>query len=162
MRAIDTTVFLLLCFSVYGEIVFQQQLKLASIWQVSIFFTRGTAISKSIGIGLARYCELVEQKFSKEMDRLTPEQEAAMNQTRQEKWISMAKDFYSQKEKIEPFQFWPEVSRAVPKKSIYRLTFEKSLIKLNNIEYAMHRLDKLEHEINVDACAEVISKHART
>ncbi|KAF2017936.1 hypothetical protein BU24DRAFT_162303 [Aaosphaeria arxii CBS 175.79] len=102
-----------------------------------------TTISKAVGQGLARYCDLVEQKFSKEMDRLTPEQEAAANQTRQEKWISMAKDLYAQKEKIEPFQFWPE-----------------SLVKLNNIEYAMHKLDKLEREINVDACAEVIHKHA--
>jgi hypothetical protein len=69
-----------------------------------------TATSKSIGIGLARYCELVEQKFSREMDRMTPEQEAAARQTRQEKWISMAKDLYNQKEKIEPFNFYPEVS----------------------------------------------------
>lgn len=69
-----------------------------------------TALSKSIGVGLARYCDLLEQKFSREMDRLTPEQEAAAQQTRQEKWLSMAKDFYSQKQTIEPFQFWPEVS----------------------------------------------------
>ncbi|KAF1851330.1 uncharacterized protein K460DRAFT_401357 [Cucurbitaria berberidis CBS 394.84] len=101
-----------------------------------------TAVSKSIGIALARYCELVEQRFSKEMDRLTPEQEAAAHQTKQEKWISMAKDFYNQKEKIEPFQFYPE-----------------SLVKLNNIEYAMLQLDRLEREIGVDACAEVIQKH---
>lgn len=69
-----------------------------------------TAVSKSVGLGLARYCELVEQKFTKEMDRMTPEQEAATRQTKQEKWISMAKDLYSQKEKMEPFNFYPEVS----------------------------------------------------
>lgn len=102
-----------------------------------------TAASKSIGIALARYCELVEGKFGREMDRLTPEQEAASRQTKQEKWISMAKDLYMQKEKIEPFQFYPE-----------------SLVKLNNIEYAMLQLDKLEREIGVDQCAEVIQKHA--
>ncbi|KAJ6193158.1 hypothetical protein J3E72DRAFT_252858 [Bipolaris maydis] len=101
-----------------------------------------TALSKSIGAALARYCELVEQKFAREMDRLTPEQEAAANQTRQEKWLSTVKDFYSQKEKIEPFQFYPE-----------------SLVKLNNIEYAMQQLDKLEREIGVDACAEVLQKN---
>lgn len=39
------------------------------------------------------------------------------------------------------------------------LTFQ-SLVKLNNIEYAMLQLDKLEREINVDACAEVIQKNA--
>ncbi|KAF2128229.1 hypothetical protein P153DRAFT_432586 [Dothidotthia symphoricarpi CBS 119687] len=102
-----------------------------------------TAASKSIGVALARYCELVETKFTKEMDRVTPEQEAAARQTTQEKWLSRAKDLYNQKEKVEPFQFWPE-----------------SLVKLNNIEYAMLQLDKLEREINVDACAEVIQKHA--
>lgn len=68
-----------------------------------------TAVSKSIGMALARYCELVEQKFGREMDRMTPEQEAAARQTRQEKWISMAKDLYTQREKVEPFQFYPEV-----------------------------------------------------
>jgi hypothetical protein len=73
-----------------------------------------TALSKSIGAGLARYCDLLEQKFSREMDRLTPEQEAAAQQTRQEKWLSMAKDFYGQKQAVEPFQFWPEVSAIVP------------------------------------------------
>ncbi|KAF2638418.1 hypothetical protein P280DRAFT_405030 [Massarina eburnea CBS 473.64] len=101
-----------------------------------------TAISKSIGLGLARYCELVEQKFSREMDRMTPEQEAAANQSRQEKWLSMAKDLYVGKEKIEPFNFYPE-----------------SLVKLNNVEYAIQKFDKLEHDINVDACADVIAKN---
>lgn len=32
-------------------------------------------------------------------------------------------------------------------------------MKLNNIEYALTQLDKLEREINVDACAEVIARH---
>jgi hypothetical protein len=70
-----------------------------------------TAVSKSIGIALARYCDLIEQKFAKEMDRMTPEQEAEARRTKQEKWISMAKDLYSQREKVEPFQFYPQVSR---------------------------------------------------
>ncbi|KAL9078836.1 MAG: hypothetical protein Q9157_002240 [Trypethelium eluteriae] len=98
-----------------------------------------TAISKTISAGLGRYCELVEQQFTKEMDRLTPQQEAEVRQTRQEKLLQLAKDAWSQKEKIEPFQFLPE-----------------SLVKLNNIEYAILQLDKLEHEVNVDACAEVL------
>ena len=68
-----------------------------------------TAISKTISTGLGRYCELVEQKFTKEMDRLTPQQEAEARLTRQEKWMQLAKDAWSQKEKIEPFQFLPEV-----------------------------------------------------
>lgn len=69
-----------------------------------------TALSKSIGKGLARYCEILEQTFTKEMDRLTPEQEAALNQSKQEKWMQMAKEAWNSKEKIEPFQFFPEVN----------------------------------------------------
>ncbi|KAI9728300.1 MAG: hypothetical protein M1834_007704 [Cirrosporium novae-zelandiae] len=101
-----------------------------------------TALAKSIGVGLSKYCDLLEDKFNREMDRLTPEQEAAANQTRQEKWMQMAKDAWNNKEKIEPFQFFPE-----------------SFVKLNNVEFALQQLDKLEHEMNVDACAEVIQRH---
>ncbi|KAJ5225105.1 hypothetical protein N7468_006330 [Penicillium chermesinum] len=102
-----------------------------------------TALSKSIGKGVAQYCDFLEQMFAKEMDRLTPEQEAALNQTTQEKLMQFAKDTWTSKDKIEPFQFSSE-----------------SLVKLNNIEYALSQLDRLEREINVDACAEVIAKHA--
>lgn len=69
-----------------------------------------TALSKSIGRGVARYCELLELSFTKEMDRLSPDQEAALYQTRQEKFMQMAKEAWNSKEKIEPFQFLPEVS----------------------------------------------------
>ncbi|KAG8533711.1 uncharacterized protein KY384_001452 [Bacidia gigantensis] len=102
-----------------------------------------TAAAKVVGIGVARYCEIVEQRFSREMDRLSPEQEAAKSQSTQDKWIAMAKDAWKNKEKIEPFQFYPE-----------------SFVKLNNVNFAAKQLDKLEHEVNVDACAEVIRKHA--
>ena len=68
-----------------------------------------TSLAKVIGIGIARYCEVLEQRFTKEMDRLTPEQEAAANQSKQEKWLQIAKDAWNNKEKIEPFQFLPEV-----------------------------------------------------
>ena len=68
-----------------------------------------TALAKIVGAGVAKYCEVLEQMFSKEMDRLTPEQEAARNQSTQEKWISLAKDAWNNKEKIEPFNFFPEV-----------------------------------------------------
>ncbi|KAG0650637.1 Glucose-insensitive transcription 1 [Hyphodiscus hymeniophilus] len=102
-----------------------------------------TALSKSFGIGLARYCEVIEQRFSKEMDRLSPAQEAAASQTKQEKYWQLAKDAWNNKEKIEPFQFYPE-----------------SFVKLNNIEYAVQQLDILEKTMNVDACAEVLAKVA--
>ncbi|KAI9779061.1 MAG: hypothetical protein M1839_007727 [Geoglossum umbratile] len=102
-----------------------------------------TALARTIGSGIARYCEIVEGKFAKEMDRLTPEQEAATSQTRQERWVQIAKDAWNNKEKIEPFQFFPE-----------------SFVKLNNIEFATYRLDLLEKNIKVDKCAEVVQKHA--
>ncbi|KAK5109382.1 hypothetical protein LTR62_007048 [Meristemomyces frigidus] len=104
-----------------------------------------TAISKSIGRGVARYCELLEGKFAKEMDRQTPEQEMRAQQTQREKWLSAARDVWvtggRAGEKIEPFQFWPE-----------------SFVKINDIEFATLQLDKLEKEVNVDACAEVINR----
>ncbi len=102
-----------------------------------------TAISKAIGNGVARYCELLDQMFSKEMDRLTPEQEAAANMTRQEKWVQLAKDTWNNKERVEPFQFYPQ-----------------SFVKLNNNSFAIQQWDKLEQEVNVDACAEVVKKYA--
>lgn len=68
-----------------------------------------TALAKSFGIGLARYCEVIEQIFSKEMERLSPAQVAAAAQSSQEKWMQLAKDVWNNKEKIEPFQFYPEV-----------------------------------------------------
>ncbi|CAG7961297.1 unnamed protein product [Penicillium salamii] len=101
-----------------------------------------THLSNSIGKGVATYCDSLEKMFAREMDRLTPEQEAALNQTAQEKFLQFAKDAWTNKEKIEPFQFSSE-----------------SLVKLNNIEYALSQLDKLEKDINVDACAEVIARH---
>ena len=102
-----------------------------------------TALAKSTGNGLQKYCELLEQRFVKEMDRLTPAQEAALVQSRQEKWMQLAKDAISTKEKVEPFQFFPE-----------------SFVKLNNIEYAMLQLDKIEKEMNVDACVDVLRRNA--
>lgn len=101
-----------------------------------------TALSKAIGQGVSRYCELLDQMFSKEMDRLTPEQEAAANMTRQEKWVQLAKDTWNNKERVEPFNFYPQ-----------------SFVKLNNISFAIQQWDKLETEVNVDACAEVVKKY---
>ncbi|KAG0153042.1 hypothetical protein PDIDSM_2001 [Penicillium digitatum] len=102
-----------------------------------------THLSNSIGKGVATYCDSLEKMFTREMDRLTPEQEAALNQTTQEKLMQFAKDTWTNKEKNEPFQFSSE-----------------SLVKLNNIEYALAQLDKLESDINVDACAEVIARNS--
>ena len=69
-----------------------------------------TALAKVVGDGIARYCEIIEQRFAKEMDRMTPEQEASTTLSRQEKWMQLAKDAWNNKEKIEPFQFFPEVN----------------------------------------------------
>lgn len=102
-----------------------------------------TALSKIFANSIARYCEIVDQRFVKEMDTLRPnEQEAAaIAQTTQSRFMQYAKDAWNNKEKMEPFQFYPE-----------------SLVKLNNIEWAMQELDKLERTMNVDACAAILEK----
>lgn len=117
-----------------------------------------TAMSRSFGLGLARYCEVLEKQFSKEMNRLSPAQEAALHQSKQEKWMQIAKDAWVNKEKIEPFQFYPEVSSDA--NCPYIANLFKSFVKLNNIEYAIQQLDILEKTMNVDACAEVLKKNA--
>jgi SOS response regulatory protein OraA/RecX len=71
-----------------------------------------TALANSMGKGVAKYCESLEQMFAREMDRLTPEQEAALNQTTQEKLMQFAKDTWTNKDKIEPFQFSSEVCKS--------------------------------------------------
>ena len=56
-----------------------------------------------------RYCEIVEQQFAKEMDRQSGIEAGVSSKTAQEKWLQYAKDAWNTKEKIEPFQFYPEV-----------------------------------------------------
>ncbi|EWC45810.1 hypothetical protein DRE_05147 [Drechslerella stenobrocha 248] len=112
-----------------------KDLNWADEYQEAKFFT---ALSKSIGTGLMHYCDKVEAIFTMEMDRLTPEQEAARNKTQKEKLLA----YFNSKEKVDPFNFLPE-----------------SCVKFNNIEYAIHQLDLLEKSINVDRCAAIIQKH---
>lgn len=69
-----------------------------------------TSLAKAFAAGLGRYCEVVEGKFAKEMDRQTAQELAAAQRTAQERIMQMAKDAWNSKEKIEPFQFYPEVS----------------------------------------------------
>ncbi|KAJ6783360.1 hypothetical protein PWT90_10281 [Aphanocladium album] len=100
-----------------------------------------TALARSFSAGLGRYCEVLEQRFTKEMDRPSAEEIAMQTKSTQEKWMQYAKDAWNNKEKAEPFQF-----------------FAESFVKLNNIEYAMQELDKLEKSMNSDACAELLEK----
>lgn len=97
------------------------------------------ALAKSFSNAIGRYCELVEQMFAKEMDRPTAQDLAASTKTTQEKFLQYARDALATKERAEPFHFYPE-----------------SFVKLNNIEYAMQALDKLEHEMGVDEAAELL------
>lgn len=69
-----------------------------------------TALSRAFATGIGKYCEIVEQKFTKEMDRPSAEELAAQSQTTQEKWMRYAKDAWNNKDRVEPFQFYPEVS----------------------------------------------------
>ncbi|KAI1799288.1 hypothetical protein F4811DRAFT_557988 [Daldinia bambusicola] len=102
-----------------------------------------TALSRIFANSIARYCEIVDQKFIKEMDtpRQNEKEAAAAAQTTQGRFMQYAKDAWNTKEKVEPFQFYPE-----------------SLVKLNNIEWAMQELDKLEKSMNVDACADILAR----
>jgi hypothetical protein len=99
------------------------------------------ALARSFSAGIGRYCEIVEQRFAREMDRPSAEEVAAQTQTTQEKWMQYARDAWNNKDKPQPFHFYPE-----------------SFVKLNNIEYAMQELDKLEKSMNPDACAAILEK----
>lgn len=70
-----------------------------------------TALAKSFSAGLGRYCEVIDQRFAKEMDRPSANELAAQNRSTQEKWMQYAKDAWNNKERAEPFQFFPEVSQ---------------------------------------------------
>ena len=87
-----------------------------------------TALAKSMGIGIQRYCELLEQQFAKEMDRSPPAQEAALVQSRQEKLMQLAKDAITSKDRIEAFQFLPEVCLSTL--SVSRTVFTESYVHL--------------------------------
>ncbi|KAI5815106.1 hypothetical protein BZA77DRAFT_266223 [Pyronema omphalodes] len=101
-----------------------------------------TVMTKILEKGVTRYCEELEYWFRHELNKKTPEQEAALTQTKQQKWMAMAKEAWSNEKKVEPFQFAPE-----------------SCLKLNNIEFAQTMFDRLESSINADALAEVIARH---
>ncbi|KAI6785555.1 Ca2+-dependent lipid-binding protein [Emericellopsis cladophorae] len=101
-----------------------------------------TALARAFSTGIGRYCEIVEQRFAKEMDRPSAEELAAAQRSTQEKWMQYAKDAWNNKEKMEPFHFYPE-----------------SFVKLNNIEYAMQEFDRLDKKMNPDGCAAVIAKY---
>lgn len=69
-----------------------------------------TALARAFTAGIGRYCEIVEQQFTKEMDRQTPQEVAAITQTTQERLMQYAKEAWNTKDKVEPFQFYSEVS----------------------------------------------------
>ncbi|KAK7941056.1 uncharacterized protein PG986_013443 [Apiospora aurea] len=102
-----------------------------------------TSLSRIFANGVCKYCEIVDTEFFREMNtpRTNEEAEAEAAQTTQGKFMKYAKDAWNTKDKFEPFQF-----------------YSQSLVKLNNVEYAMQELDKLEKSMNVDACAVVLEK----
>ncbi|KAF6844370.1 C2 domain containing protein [Colletotrichum musicola] len=111
-------------------------------WDSDVHYAKfNTALARSFAAGIGLYCEEVEKRFAKEMDRPTAEEAAAANKTTQEKFMQYARDAWNTKDAPEPFQFLSE-----------------SFVKLNNIEYAMQELDKLEKLMNVDGCAEVLRR----
>ena len=73
-----------------------------------------TALARSVATGIGHYCDIVDQRFVKEMDRPSTEELTLQTRTTQEKWMQIAKDAWTSKEKAEPFQFYPEVSDLYP------------------------------------------------
>ncbi|KAH6898299.1 hypothetical protein B0T10DRAFT_103412 [Thelonectria olida] len=100
-----------------------------------------TALSRAFAAGIGKYCEIVDSRFAKEMDRPSAEELAAQTQSTQDRWMQLAKDAWNNKDRVEPFQFYAE-----------------SFVKLNNIEYAMQELDKLEKTMDPDECAAILEK----
>lgn len=87
-------------------------------WQDEVHVARFmTALAKTFAAGIGRYCEIVEQQFAREMDRQTAEEAAVASKTTQERLFQYAKDAWNNKEKMEPFQFYPQVS-AIPHFSV--------------------------------------------
>ena len=69
-----------------------------------------TALARGFSAGIGRYCEIVDTRFAREMDRPSAEDSAAQGMSTQEKWMQYAKDAWSNKETLQPFHFYPEVS----------------------------------------------------
>jgi hypothetical protein len=79
-------------------------------WDNDVHYARFmTTLARSFSLGIGRYCEVVWERFSKEMDRPSAQEIAAAQMTAQEKFLQMAKDAWNTKERVEPFQFYPEV-----------------------------------------------------
>jgi hypothetical protein len=81
-------------------------------WNDEVHFARfTTALAKSFAAGIGLYCEIVEAQFAREMDRQSAQEVAAASKTAQERFMQYAKDAWNTKDKIQPFQFYPQVSR---------------------------------------------------
>ena len=84
-------------------------------WDNDVHYARFmTALARVFSNGIGRYCELVWESFSKEMDRPSAQETAATSMTAQEKFLHYAKEAWNNKEKVEPFQFYAEVSPCQP------------------------------------------------
>jgi hypothetical protein len=68
-----------------------------------------TTLAKSFAGGIGKYCEVAYGQFKQEMDRET-EQQIAAAQKGTQKWFQYAKDTINPEKRIEPFQFYPQVS----------------------------------------------------
>jgi hypothetical protein len=89
-------------------------------WQDPIHVARfKKTLSKSFAAGIGRYCEVVESRFAKEMDRQTAQEMVATTKTAQEKFLQYARDALTAKERIEPFHFYPEVRKRCSPKPPY-------------------------------------------
>ncbi|PHH60393.1 hypothetical protein CDD81_1706 [Ophiocordyceps australis] len=100
-----------------------------------------TALARIVAAGTGRYCDVVEQRFAREMDRPAAAHESAAARTRHDSWVQLAREALGSRDKAEPFHFYAQ-----------------SLVKLNNMEYAMQQLDKLDRRMDSEACAQVLQQ----
>jgi len=118
---------------------FLQKLEWPDPVQNAKFATRlaGT-IDKAIG----QYCMMMEHGFTDEM-AFQEEVSSKKAAHAQEGWMGKIKGAISGDEKPEPFQFKPQ-----------------SLVRLNNIQYCLLKLDAMQNNINVEALAALLERHA--
>lgn len=80
-------------------------------WDNDVHYARFmTSLARVFANGIGRYCEHVWEMFQREMDRLSAQEVANAAMSAQEKFLQYAKEAWNNKEKIEPFQFYPEVN----------------------------------------------------
>jgi hypothetical protein len=101
-----------------------------------------THLAGTIDKAIGQYCMMMEHGFTDEM-ALQEEISTRKSSLTQEGWMGKIKGAISGDEKPEPFQFRPS-----------------SLVRLNNIQYCLLKLDVMQNNINVEGLAALLERHS--